>query len=347
MGFFLPSQIDDVLANADLHALTSLVYFGISSNKKGGLHTTDHGGPDDYRWSAWNGARMTKLIGEAHAVGTKVILSVTRFSWNAAGMATTEKLLSSREARQRLARQTADAVVQRGVDGVNVDFEPIPSSQRETFVDFVRRLRSALDAREPGLELTVDSTGYISNYDVAGLTAPGAADAIYIMAYHYTGSWSRRAGAVSPLVRSTYDVTDTVNAFLQYTTPNKLMLGLAWYGNVWPTKSDSPNARVLPAGSRYGSPGSVTYANAAAIASAHGRQWDDEAKVPWTRWQARACSSCPVTWFELYYEDAQSQAAKHQLVIQKKLRGTGIWTLGFAASAPELYGELRATFGTH
>jgi spore germination protein YaaH len=346
MGFFLPSQLDDVRSTADLSVLTSLAYFGISSNKNGGLHRTSHGVPD-FRWTAWNGTRMTRLIERAHAAGTKMFLTVTRFSWNHNGAVGTVKLLSSAHSRQRLAAQAAAEVIRRGVDGINVDFEPIPDGQSAHFVDFVRRVRTELDARKPGLELTVDTTGYIANYDVAGLTADGAADAIYIMAYHYTGSWSGRAGAVSPLHRSSYDVTDTVNAFLEHTTPDKLMLGLPWYGNLWSTKTGSLNAKTRPGSAKYGYPGSVTYAEAVAAAADHGRLWDAVEQVPWTRWKSRACSSCPLTWRELYYEDAQSLEAKHQLVIDRGLRGTGIWTLGFGGSGSELYDEMRSTFGAH
>jgi spore germination protein YaaH len=347
LGFFLPSQIDYVLHTSDLSVLTTIAYFGISANKKGRLHKTVSGGVNDFRWNAWIGGRMTQLINKAHNAGTKVVLTVTRFSWNSAGYRTTEKMLSSAKARARLAKETADAVAERGVDGVNVDFEPIPRSQRANFVDFVRKLRTALNRVRHGLELTVASTGYVANYDVAGLTAPGAADAMFIMAYHYSGSWSRSAGAVSPLHRRTYDVTDTVNEFLKLTTPDKIMLGLPYYGNVWSTIDSKLNSRTRPGSSTYGYPGSVVYSTARGIAATHGRLWNDIEKVPWTRWQTRMCSSCPLTWRQLYYEDAESLRLKHDLVLTKGLRGTGIWTLGFGGSGTELNDELRQSFGSH
>jgi hypothetical protein len=50
---------------------------------------------------------------------------------------------------------------------------------------------------------------------------------------------------------------------------------------------------------------------------------------PWARWQARACASCPLTWRQLYYEDAESAARKYELVKREGLRGSGIWTLGY------------------
>ncbi len=347
LGFFLPGQMDYVLHTSDLSVLSTIAFFGISANKTGSLHRTSHGTVTDWRWKAWTGSKMSQIIAKAHAAGTKVVLTVTRFSWTSNTYDTTVQMLSSSANRARLARETAQAVVDRGVDGVNVDFEPIPISQKENFVDFVRRLRTELDSRKRGLELTVDSTGFIANYDVAGLTAKGAADAIFIMAYHYTGSWSTHAGSVSPLHRSSYDVTDTVNTFLRYTTPDKIMLGLPYYGNTWATYTDKLGSRTRPAGSQYGFPGSVVYSTAVGIAAAHGVLWDDVEKVPWTRWQARACSTCPLSWHQLYYEDAQSLKLKHELVIADGLRGTGIWTLGFGGAGPELNNELRSSFGSH
>lgn len=347
LGFFLPGQMDYVLHTSDLSVLTTIAYFGISANKTGSLHKTTHGTSIDWRWKAWTGSKMTQIINKAHAAGTKVVLTVTRFGWTSNTYDTTVSMLSRSDNRARLASETAQAVVDRGVDGVNVDFEPIPLSQKANFVDFVRRLRSALDARRSGLQLMVDSTGYIANYDVAGLTAPGAADAIFIMAYHYSGSWSHSAGAVSPLHRGSYDVTDTVNAFLRYTTPNKIMLGLPYYGNTWATLTDKLLSKTRPGSSSYGYPGSVVYSTAVGIAASHGRLWDNIEDVPWVRWQARACGSCPLSWHQLYYEDAQSLQMKHALVLSKNLRGTGIWTLGFGGNGPELNNELRHSFGSH
>jgi 5,10-methylene-tetrahydrofolate dehydrogenase/methenyl tetrahydrofolate cyclohydrolase len=41
-------------------------------------------------------------------------------------------------------------------------------------------LRSELDNRRPGLELTFDATARPGNYAISALTAPGAADAVFV-----------------------------------------------------------------------------------------------------------------------------------------------------------------------
>jgi spore germination protein YaaH len=347
LGFFLPSQMDHVLHQSDMGVLSSIAFFGISSTSGGNLHRRVRGGALDSGWKAWIGPKMDQVIARAHDAGTKVVLTVTRFSWNSEGYHTSVKLLSNQAARSRLAHQIAAEVTRRGVDGVNIDFEPIPSSETDHFTDLVRRVRTALDGERAGLELTVATTGYIANYDIEGLTAPGAADAIYIMAYHYSGSWSNRAGAVSPLHRKSYDVTDTVTEYLKHTTANKLILGMPYYGNVWSTTSSQVHSKTRPGSRSYGYPGSVIYSTAAQTAAAHGRLWDSTEQGPWTRWQSRACGSCPLTWRQLYYEDAQSLGLKYDLVNARGLRGTGIWTLGFAGNGPELDDALREAFGSH
>ena len=61
-----------------------------------------------------------------------------------------------------------------------------PTSSRS----LVRSVRAELNSVAPGYQLTFDTTGYIGNYPIEDATAPGGADAIFIMGYDY-----RTAGA--------------------------------------------------------------------------------------------------------------------------------------------------------
>jgi spore germination protein YaaH len=327
-AFFLPSYRRHLLEQADWSALSTIAYFGLVARDGGNLGRRTNGRPD-FRWTAWNGSMMDRIIRKANRTGTNVVLTVARFAWTSQGWAATTRLLQSAKARAKLAREIKVEVERRGIDGVNLDFEPIPTGQSANFVKLVREVRRRLDEIRPGLDLTVSTTGYIANYDVAGITAPGGADAIFIMAYHYNGAWSNRAGSVAPLTRRTYDVTDTVNAYLRYTTPDKLILGVPYYGYIWSTETGEAHARTRPISSRWGYPGSVIHRTATRIAREHGRRWTSVEQGPWVRWQARACSSCPLTWRQMYYEDAESAALKYDLVKRKGLRGSGIWTLGY------------------
>lgn len=337
-GFLNTGQVDWALTHLDYSVLSSIAFFGIRAGSDGHLI-------HDARWTVWSGSKVTELINRAHSHGTRFLLTVTGFAWTSGQRTAMAALLGSSARRHQLAVETAAAVVQRGADGVNLDFEPIPSGYKAGYTALVREVRAALTAQRRGLGLTFDVTGYMDSYDVAGLTAQGAANAMFIMGYHYRGSWSTTAGSIAPLTRPGYDVTDTVDTALRYTTPDKVILGVPYYGYSWSTTGSGVRSAVRPSGSIYGWPSSVLYSRAVALASAHGRLWDSVEQSPWTRYLYRACSSCPLTWRQVYYDDAISLGRKYDLVNRKGLRGAGIWALGYEGDRTELNATLRSHFG--
>ncbi len=57
----------------------------------------------------------------------------------------------------------------------------------------LRSVRSELNKRRSGYQLTYDTTGFIGNYPLEASVKAGAADAIFIMGYDY-----RTAGSATP-----------------------------------------------------------------------------------------------------------------------------------------------------
>ncbi len=342
-GFFLPSEMDHVLTRADLGVLTTIAYFGLVARSGGGLARRTNGSPDA-RWTAWRSDKMRRVIKRAHDAGVEVALTVTRFAWDAAGQRSSIQLLSNSKARARLVQEIVEQVWSRGVDGVNIDFEPIPASQKQHFVTFVRALRRGLDGYRTGLDLTVAATGFVANYDVRGLTQPGAADAIFIMAYHYRGSWSTSAGSIAPLSRNGYDLADTIAAYRKEAPARKLILGLPYYGYIWSTQDGSVRADTQ-SGSRVGYPASIIYRHAVTLAAKYGTRWDPTEQGPWVRWKERACGSCALVWRQMYFDNARSFGLKLDLAVAQGLRGVGIWTLGYEGTRTELNDALRDKLG--
>jgi putative cell wall-binding protein/spore germination protein YaaH len=343
-GFLPYWELGDSALRLDYMALSTIAYFGVGADRAGHLVRTDPDGTASVGWGGWASSALTSVINNAHANGTRVVLTVQRFGWTSGQTADTIALLSSATARQTLANEAAQVVKDRRADGLNLDFEPIPSGQGANFVAFVRQVRAALNARGSGYQLTFDATGSIGNYDVAGLTATGAADAVLIMGYDYRGSGSSRAGSIDPLTGPTYDLTDTVNAYLARTSPSKIILGVPYYGRAWSTASDASNAPTLAQNSSNGYSSSATYTLAASLAAANGRRWDSIEQSPWTAYRRSNCSGCPTVWRELYYDDTSSLGLRYDLVNRKGLRGAGIWAVGYDGIRPELYALLKAKF---
>ncbi len=101
-----------------------------------------------------------------------------------------------------LVRDIVDSVDVRDGDGVNLDFEPLPSTVSREFLQLVRELREGLDAVDHRLQLTFDLPPSVEGYRLKRLVAPDAADAVVLMGYEYRTASSRDGGTGRATARS-------------------------------------------------------------------------------------------------------------------------------------------------
>jgi spore germination protein len=327
IAFVNHGHLDDVVPRLNYDAVSTIAYFSLSVTGSGRI---DRSRSD---WRRWVGPSMDTLIARAHAAGTKVVPSIKRFAWTSSEAAETRKLLSNPVARQRAAREIAQLVHDRGVDGVNIDVEPVPRGQSTNFVRFVREVRRALNAKRPGYQLTFCATGHITNYDVKGATRPGGADAVYIMGYQYRGRFSQIAGSVAPLGGPHYDYRETVRSFLRQTTAQRIILGVPLFGWSWETETAGVRSRIT-GGSR-----ALFYRQAVIEAARRPFRYDRTEEVAWTAFRTGS------RWRQMYFDNLRALEAKWNFIIRSKLRGTGLWALGFEGNrTSEILGLLRKTF---
>lgn len=345
-GFLPYWELNDGSTRLNYRLLSTIAYFGVGADARGNLIKRNRDGSTSVGWAGWASSRMTSVIQAAHRRGTRVVLTVQAFAWTTNQANTQSALLGSSAARLTLARQIAAAVRDRGADGVNLDFEPLVSGRSAEFVALIRSIRAELNKIAKGYQLTFDTTGSIGNYPIEAATAPGAADAIFIMGYDYRTASSGSAGSIAPLNGSGYDLIDTVLAYTDRVPAGRLILGIPYYGRAWSTVSDGPRAKTRT-GTKYGPSASVTYANAVQLARQHGRRYDSRESSAWVAYRRRNCSAtygCVTTWREVYYDDAQSLRAKYDMINRYGLRGAGIWALGYDGTRPELYRVIVAKF---
>ena len=338
---FLPYWMltDSALASMNYQLVSTIAYFSVNANYQGNLVKGTASNPST-GWAGWTSSRMTDVINRAHVNGVKVVLTVTMMAWDSASANRQAVLLGSSTARSRLVNQIVAAVQNRGADGVNLDFEPLATSLRDDYVRFVRQLKRALVNHGVGSYLTVcvmaGSATWATGYDVAGLTADGAADGLFVMGYDYHWSGSSRAGGVAPIQSPyTIDVAGTMADFLNETSASKLIWGVPYYGRTWPTSSSALNATTLGGGSK-----SYTYTGHLAQAAQYGRRWDDVGKVPWYRYWDGAAGH----WVQGYYDDVASLGAKYDLINAHGMAGTGMWTLLMDQGRDELWRLLARKF---
>jgi spore germination protein YaaH/putative cell wall-binding protein len=330
-----------------LDLVSTVAYFSIGVQADGYLARGTDATPT-IGWNGWTSPALTELMNAAHARGVKVVPTITMMAWDGDYSAMTT-LLTNSTYRARLIDDVANVIAGRGADGVNVDFEPVPTSLRAQFTSFIRDLKAGLVARGVGSYVTVDTmagaASWATGYDVAGLTAAGAADALMVMAYDFHWSGSTRAGGVAP-IESPYIFAsgDALRAHLAQVSGNKLIWGVPYYGRAWNTVSDEQNAAVRsPAESvafSYYWTDNGEPAGGKVLAERFGRRWDATGQVPWFAFYDAGSSG----WRQGYYEDGVSLGIKYDMVIHNNLAGVGIWHLGMDTGVSDLWDLLRDRF---
>lgn len=347
-GFLPYWEVNSSSLRLDYSKISTIAYFGIGADGNGNLQKRNSDGSMTVGWSGWTSAKMTSIISAAHSHHTRVVLTVQSFGWNTSGLNRQKALLGSAAHRLALARQIAAAVRDRGADGVNLDFEPLASTYDAEFTALVRTIRAELNRVHKGYQLTFDTLGSIGNYPIANATAPGGADAIFVMAYDYRTAGSSPVGSVAPLSRTGYDIRDTIVAYRAKVPASKLILGVPYYGRAWSTASGALHASNT-SGTKFGASTSVAYDTAADYLAQYGRHYDAGEGVAWTAYQRENCTStygCITAWRELYVDDATALGAKYDLVNTYGLRGAGIWALGYDGARPELWAAIQRKFVT-
>ena len=348
LGFLPYWKLDSAsVAALRFDLLSTIAYFSIGVEADGSLSR----GPADHPtsgWSGWTSPAMTQVMNAAHAQGVRVVPTITLMSWNG-DYTKLAGLLNDPNGRGRLISEVVAMIRDRRADGVNVDFEPVPSSLRSQFTVFIREMKAGLVNAGVGSYLTVDTmagaAAWATGYDVVGLASPGAADAMMVMAYDFSYSSSARAGGVAPIDSDyLYASADAMRDHLARVPASKLIWGVPYYGRAWNTQTDALNSPVRTPSQ------SVAFSyyfrdadgaqGGAVLAARHGRRWDAAGQVPWfTFWDANSNGMR-----QGYYEDPQSLRIKYDLVLRNRLAGVGIWALGMDTGVPDLWSVLRESF---
>ncbi|HET6512876.1 MAG TPA: glycosyl hydrolase family 18 protein, partial [Candidatus Kapabacteria bacterium] len=291
---------------------------------------------DSYRWDLLNtlayfGAEIDPLTGEilatnryystaviptALANGVAVHLTAILFSKH-------DSLLLYPSRRVKAIIELLGMVNDRGIDGINIDFEAVPGRLRDSLTAFVRELRAA---GGPSIEIVIDipAVDWNNAFDVASIGP--LVDRFFLMAYDYHWRTGPTAGPVAPLNSAGLSIMNSLSRYdLKGIDRSKLILGLPWYGYDWPTASTEKEATTLAGGT------AVTTAYAMQQSAIYGRRYDQQAQSPSYTYQFDQ------TIHQVWYDDAVSLAAKYKFALDEDLAGIGYWAMSYAAHIPEMW----------
>jgi len=305
---YWPYWGDDV-STVPVEHLTDLAIFGVELASDGSLTQTS-------RWTSV----ASEAVALAHPVGVKVHLVLICFDEDVM-----EDVLLSSSRRATTVAQAADLVNTYGADGVNVDFEGVPTSVRDELIAFVNELKAVVGE----VTLATPAVDWNGAFDYDELAF--ASDGLFIMGYGY--HWSGGdPGPIAPLYGGSpwgsYSLEWSVEDYREWGTPDdKIILGLPLYGRQWPsTSTDVPGTQTSDGWA-------VVYEDAVPAAESYGRQWDDVTHTPY---------AFPSSTEQLWYDDAESLADKMGYAVDQGLQGFGFWAVTYDGADAAFWDEVAA-----
>ncbi|MBS2023633.1 MAG: hypothetical protein JST92_14615 [Deltaproteobacteria bacterium] len=286
--------------------------------------------------SSYHGFPQTAMIQAAHQHGVRCHLGVTLFN-TSADSAVISGFLANASAESAAISTLVAKVKAAGIEGINLDFEFVPSASRAAYSAFVKQFADALHAELPSAELTLavpPGLGY-KGYDPAALSS--AADRLLIMFYDYYWGSAPNTGPVAPLTKGSFwgaSVTTDLDTYLTVAPAAKLAMGVPYYGYDWAAASASRNAKTSSKGT------AVLVKSAIPNGAQRGRIWDADSQTPWYTYVDSSGARR-----QAWYDDDQSLALKFRTAKTKVIAGAMIWALGYDTGQPQVADALMNELG--
>lgn len=220
-------------------------------------------------------------------------------------------ILGNTTIRQQLIDNMINTSLSLGIEGINVDFEMLPSETGEAFSEFIREL--SIPCRVNGLVLSIDNyvpiggTGY---YDRK--TQGEVADYVVIMGYdeHYAGS--TEAGSVASI-----DYVDKgIQMTLEEVPASKIINGIPFYTRIWEINGTELTSQA------------VDMATVNEWLSNHSltKEWDDATCQNYAEY-TDGSKTC-----KCWIEDAESIKVKLNVMKSYGIGGVAEWRLGYESA---------------
>jgi len=256
----------------------------------------------------------------AHRCGMEVWALVDNFK----AEVSTKEILSYSSKRERLVNQLISEVVEKDIDGLNIDFESLAPEAGEDFIQFIRELSTK--CRANGIVLSIDNyvPGYTDYYDreEQGIVA----DYVIIMGYDEHNSSSTESGSVAslPFVR------EGIEATLSQVPANKVINAIPFYSRLWKeTPKTEEEIAAEDATSETFIPNHIT--SEAMGMSSMDRViansgvtpvWDDTLKQNYLEYEYDGSV------YKMWIEDNSSIEEKMKLIKEYGIAGVAEWKLG-------------------
>lgn len=222
-----------------------------------------------------------------------------------------------------LTQQIADAIYTHNLDGVNIDFQNLPETYKDSYSNFVKVLRAKIPDKQLSVAVAANPNGWTlgwhGSYDYRELAK--YSDYLMIMGYdesYYTGP-------AGPVASKAFTV-GAIEYALKYTTSDKIVLGTPFFGRYW-KQGDSIGGNAITARDVENI---LKEYNAVKLT-------DDDKKSAKVSLNISESDILPKLWggktltagiYEIWYDDLWAFEYKLDLADSYNLKGTGHWALG-------------------
>lgn len=222
------------------------------------------------------------------------------------------KTIGTPDKQNKIVRDLTDLFVERGYDGIQIDFEGVNATDSDLMTAFMTRLSESF--RQHGLIVSQAVIARTSDapsvwggaYDYEALAR--LTDFISIMAYDYHAVGSETPGAVAP-----YWWVDSVLDYAVKRIPRaQIFLGVPFYGRDWNT-TDGPPADNL------------VYEQAMELTQRENATsgFSEDDQTPWIRYTDENGDK-----HEVWYENSLSLEKKLELALDYGIGGFSAWRIG-------------------
>lgn len=315
---------DNAQNNFRYDLLSHIAVFDFKVNQSGGFST-----PSGWPW--------TSLINTAHENGVKIIMTVTNFNITNSQM---HEVLTNALIKATFIANVKSTISTAMLDGINIDFEGghINTEDRGSVMNsFMTELTDSVHSWDPEYEVSFAAPAVNwGGWELTGLA--NSCDYLFIMGYDFYGSWSSNTGPTAPLTSNTsYNVTTTIDVQYQTTrifNPEKLILGVPYYGPHWTASSSSEGASTISY------VGATRFRDAEPEFITFGTNWSTTFDNSWYNFLSGTTNH------QVWVDNDSSLSEKYDLAISRNLKGVGMWALGYDGTRDGLWDLLEEKFTT-
>jgi len=313
--------------------LSTISYFSYKLDPKTGSYTN----PEQIQ--EW---RKTAMIDSAKLKKTKVLLTVSSH-----GYKNNNSFLGDQSKWSTMIDSLTNLLKYRDADGVDINFEGLPYLKRGSFNRFIQALRKRLNQnitnKTPIISMTLPAVDSREIFDVLHLNK--FVDLFVIMGYDYN-TGPQLQGAVAPLLpfeTENISLNNTLKYYLDIgIDPKKTILALPYYGSMWEgtLSEDGSTSSMFER--------KVTYRE---IRSLFNEDFITRNKLTPVLEKKSMTNYFNINYpdntsKEVWFDDDYTLGKKYDFALTNKLKGVGIWALGYDNGYNELWDVIENKFAT-